>query len=67
VSDPSGVQGAAHPDYAGPLVTLSDRDAFRASLPPGTNMAAVDDAIARGCSASWIRANLASPLQSSAP
>jgi hypothetical protein len=58
VNDPTGAQGSTHADYAGPLDTLTERDAFRASLPPGTDMAAVNDAIARGCSPSWIRANL---------
>jgi hypothetical protein len=47
-----------HPAYAADLTNLSEREAFRASLPPGTNMAAVNDAIARGCSASWIRSNV---------
>jgi hypothetical protein len=38
----SGNANGVHPDYGdGPLETLADRDAFRASLPPGTNMAAV--------------------------
>jgi hypothetical protein len=46
-----------HPDYAAGLNDLSERDAFRASLPAGTNMAAVDDDIDRGCSETWIRAN----------
>jgi hypothetical protein len=41
----------------GPLETLADRDAFRASLPDGTNMVAVNDLIAKGCSAAWIRAH----------
>jgi hypothetical protein len=47
-----------HPDYAPGLSDLSARDAFRASLPPGTDVAAVNDAISRGCSATWIRAHL---------
>jgi len=34
---------------------LADRDAFRSSLPSSTNMAAVNDLIAKGCSAAWIR------------
>ncbi len=58
-SNPSDAQGRDHAVYgSGPLLTLSDRDAFRASLPPGTNMGPVNDAIARGCSASWIRSHL---------
>jgi hypothetical protein len=61
VSDPRGPQGQPHPDYgAGPLVTGSERDAFRGNLPSGTHMAAVNDAIARGCSAQWIRSHLGS-------
>jgi hypothetical protein len=52
VNDPRGAEGAAHPNYgAGPLETLGDRRAFRSSLQPGADMAAVDDLIARGCSA----------------
>jgi hypothetical protein len=58
VSDPDGPQGADHPDYAADLNDLIECDAFRASLPPGTNMGTVDDDIDRGCSESWIRANL---------
>jgi hypothetical protein len=58
VSDPSGAEGMVHPTYGAGLVTLSEREAFRASLPPGTDMAAVNDAIARGCSADWLRDNL---------
>jgi hypothetical protein len=40
------------------LDTLAGRDSFRASLPPGTNLEVVNDAIARGCSEQWIRENL---------
>ncbi|MBV9577319.1 MAG: hypothetical protein JO057_01880 [Chloroflexi bacterium] len=59
VNDPNGAQGADHPDYgSGPLETLAQRDAFRSSLPPGTHMAAVNDLIARGCPAAWIRAHV---------
>jgi hypothetical protein len=59
VNDPGGTQGQPHVDYgSGPLVTLAERDAFRASLPPGTNLGLVNDAIARGCSANWIRGHL---------
>jgi hypothetical protein len=58
VSDPSGLQGAPHSDYGPGLLDLNARDAFRASLPPGTDMTAVNDAIAQGCSASWIRTHL---------
>jgi hypothetical protein len=35
-----------------------EREAFRSSLPPGSDLGAVNDAIARGCSASWIREHL---------
>jgi hypothetical protein len=42
------------------LTTLADRDAFRASLPAGTSMAVVNDAIARGCSPAWIQSHLES-------
>jgi hypothetical protein len=56
VNDARATEGMAHPDYgAGPLTTLADRNTFRASLPTGTNMAAVNDLIAKGCSAAWIR------------
>jgi hypothetical protein len=58
-SDPHGPQGGDHPAF-GSLASVEDRDAFRASLPPEANLAAVDDAIARGCSSAWIRANLTS-------
>ena len=58
-SDPRGTEGRDHVVFGtGPLKTLGDRDAFRASLPRGTNLALVNDAIARGCSAAWIRAHL---------
>jgi hypothetical protein len=58
-SDPSGPQGQNHTVFgSGSLTSLADRESFRAKLPPGTNLAAVDDAIARGCSANWIRAHL---------
>jgi hypothetical protein len=61
-SDPRGPEGRNHPVFgAGPLSSLSERDAFRASLPAGTDFGPVNDAIARGCSARWIRAHLASP------
>jgi hypothetical protein len=61
-SDPRGPEGRNHPVFgAGPLSSLSERDAFRASLPAGTDVGPVNDAIARGCSARWIRAHLASP------
>ena len=33
---------------SGPLTSLEDREAFRASLPAGTDLGLVDDAIARG-------------------
>jgi len=56
LNDPDGAEGAGHPDYgSGPLTTLANRDAFRSSLPSSTNMAAVNDLIAKGCSAAWIR------------
>jgi hypothetical protein len=59
VNDPGGPQGESHRYYgAGPLLTLADRDQFRASLPAGTSLGPVNDAIARGCSAQWIRAHL---------
>jgi hypothetical protein len=59
VNDPNGTQGQSHRDYGtGPLVTLADRDQFRASLPAGTQVGPVNDAIAQGCSAIWIRAHL---------
>jgi hypothetical protein len=47
-----------HPDFGTGLTTLAARDAFRASLPAGTNIAAVNDEIAQGCSASWIQSHL---------
>jgi len=60
VNNPRGTEGQPHVDYgAGPLVTLAERDAFRASLPTGTNLGPINDAIARGCSADWIRTHLA--------
>jgi hypothetical protein len=59
VSDPHGAQGADHVVYAAALTGLEERDAFRASLPPDTPMGPVNDAIARGCSAAWIRDHLA--------
>jgi hypothetical protein len=55
-----------HPDYAGLLDTLAGRDAFGTSLPDGTDMGAVHQAIARGCSASWIRSH-ADELTSQSP
>jgi hypothetical protein len=61
VNDPRGPQGQPHPDYGSGLVTERDRDVFRENLPAGTQMAAVNDAIARGCSAQWIRTHLGSP------
>jgi hypothetical protein len=58
-SDPRGPEGTDHPYYgSGPLRTLADRDAFRSSLPTGTNMATVNDLIAKGCSAAWIHAHV---------
>jgi hypothetical protein len=59
-TDPHGPQGQNHPAFATGLTTLSDREAFRASLPADTNMAAVNDAIARGCSPAWIKGHLTS-------
>jgi hypothetical protein len=41
------------------LETLAGRDSFRASLPAGTNLEVVNDAIAMGCSEQWIRKDLA--------
>jgi hypothetical protein len=40
------------------LTTLAQREAFRSSLPAGTDMAVVNDAIAHGCSPAWIRSHL---------
>jgi hypothetical protein len=61
VNDPNGPQGQPHPDYgSGPLMTVRDRDAFRESLPTDARIGAVNDAIARGCSAQWIRGHLGS-------
>jgi hypothetical protein len=57
-SDPSGSEGATHATYGSGLETLDERDAFRATIPAGTDMGSVDNAIARGCSATWIRAHL---------
>ena len=57
-SDPRAVQGTAYSVYGSALETLADRDAFRSSLPRTTNLATVNDLIARGCSATWIRAHV---------
>jgi hypothetical protein len=58
-TDPRAAEGRNHIVFgAGPLTTLADRDAFRSSLPIEANMARVNDAIARGCSAAWIRDHL---------
>jgi hypothetical protein len=37
---------------------LANRDAFRSSLPRSTNLASVNDMIAKGCSAAWIRGHV---------
>ena len=57
-SNPGGAQGQNHPVYNTGLTTLAEREAFRSSLPGGTHMAVVNDAIARGCSPAWIRSHL---------
>jgi hypothetical protein len=58
-SDPRSPEGRDHRVFgSGPLRSLRDRDDFRATLPARTNLAPVDDAIARGCSAHWIRTHL---------
>ena len=57
-SNPGGAQGQNHPVYNTGLTTLAEREAFRSSLPGGTDMAVVNDAIARGCSPAWIRSHL---------
>jgi hypothetical protein len=53
--------------FGGSLASVESRDAFRASLPSDANSAAVNDAIARGCSSAWIRANLSSTSPPSLP
>jgi hypothetical protein len=61
VNDPRGPQGQSHSHYgSGSLVTEQDREFFRKNLPTVTHMAAVNDAIARGCSAQLIRDHLGS-------
>jgi hypothetical protein len=44
--------------YGSSLASESARDAFRASLPPGSNLASINDAIAHGCSPKWLDANV---------
>src|SRR5262249_9179222 len=59
-SDPRGAEGQNHPVFGTSLTTLADRDAFRMTLPAGTSMVMVNDAIARGCSPAWIQSHLES-------
>jgi hypothetical protein len=57
-SDPGRPEGQSDPAFGQDLTTEPERDAFRQALPPGADVAAINDTIARGCSASWIRAHV---------
>jgi hypothetical protein len=57
-SDPNRLEGQSHAAFGQGLTTERERDAFRRTLPPGGNVAGINDTIARGCSASWIRAHV---------
>jgi hypothetical protein len=40
------------------LTSEVERDAFRRTVQAGADVAAINDTIARGCSARWIRAHV---------
>jgi hypothetical protein len=53
-SDPRGQQGQVQSEFGQGLTRAEERFA----LPPDADLSAVNDVIARGCSARWIRAHL---------
>jgi hypothetical protein len=57
-SDPRGPQGQSHAEFGQGLTTLLEREAFRQRLPAGADLAAINDTIARGCSARWLGAHV---------
>jgi hypothetical protein len=57
-SDPRGQQGQVHSVFGQDLTTAQEREVMRASLPADTDLSAVNDVIARGCSARWITGHL---------
>jgi hypothetical protein len=54
----AGNKGQVQSVFGQDLTTAQEREALRDVLPPDTDLSAVNDVIARGCSASWIRAHL---------
>ena len=50
----AGSKAQVHSVFGQGLRTPQEREALRASLPDDTDLSAVNDVIARGCSAPWI-------------